>query len=170
MPAVFSRAASSSNSHKRKAHLSYEEKSHLLQIGKRPRKGPFNSIVDPTEFGAGSAIIELSEAVKESGKYDSCPDPRHPPPVARSPSSVLARHAAPLLSPPGPRARALVAGAHGGRRQQGYMMSPGAAGQLPEHRCRLVDAGASGPEYRIYKSFGHGVLGDKMTNLNFHPL
>ena len=70
MPAVFSRASSSSNPHKRKVHLSYEEKSRLLRIGKRPRKGPFNSVVDPTGFGAGSAIIELSEAVKGSGKYD----------------------------------------------------------------------------------------------------
>lgn len=26
--------------------------------------------MDPAEFGAGSALIELSEAVKESGKYD----------------------------------------------------------------------------------------------------
>lgn len=26
--------------------------------------------MDPTEFGAGSAIIEISNAVKNSGKYD----------------------------------------------------------------------------------------------------
>jgi nucleolar protein 53 len=61
---------SSSNSNKRKPHLTHEEKSRLLRLAKRPRKGPFNSVMDPTEFGAGSAIIELSEAVKESGKYD----------------------------------------------------------------------------------------------------
>ena len=26
--------------------------------------------MDPTEFGAGSAILEVSEAVKTSGRYD----------------------------------------------------------------------------------------------------
>lgn len=51
--------------------MSYEEKARLLRIGKRPRKGPFNSIVDPTEFGAGSALLELSAAVKNSGGYDA---------------------------------------------------------------------------------------------------
>jgi nucleolar protein 53 len=35
------------------------------------RKGPLNSYVDPTEFGAGSAILEVSEAVKNSGRYDA---------------------------------------------------------------------------------------------------
>lgn len=69
VPAVFSRPTSST-SNKRKSGLSYEDKARLLRIGKRPRKGPFNSIVDPTEFGAGSAIIGLSEAVKNSGDYD----------------------------------------------------------------------------------------------------
>ena len=43
----------------------------MLWIGKRPRKGPFNSIVDPTEFGAGSVLMEISEAVKKSGTYDA---------------------------------------------------------------------------------------------------
>lgn len=70
IPAVFSRSTSFSNPKKRKSLLSHEEKSRLLRIGKRPRKGPFNSVMDPAEFGAGSALIELSEAVKESGKYD----------------------------------------------------------------------------------------------------
>jgi nucleolar protein 53 len=56
---------------KRKAgNLSHDEKTRLLRIGKRMRKGPLNSYVDPTEFGAGSAILEVSKAVKESGKYD----------------------------------------------------------------------------------------------------
>ncbi|KAJ7777431.1 ribosome biogenesis protein Nop53/GLTSCR2 [Mycena metata] len=55
---------------KRKSPLSSEDKSRLLRISKRPRKGPFNTIVDPTEFGAGSASLELSEAVKNSGSYD----------------------------------------------------------------------------------------------------
>ena len=70
MPTVFSHPLTSSNPRKRKTHLSHEQKSRLLRIGKRPRKGPFNSAVDPAEFGAGSVIIELSEAMKASGKYD----------------------------------------------------------------------------------------------------
>ncbi|KAF7309510.1 Ribosome biogenesis protein NOP53 [Mycena indigotica] len=70
VPAVFSRPSTSS-SKKRKAHLTAEEKERLLRISKRPRKGPLNSLVDPTEFGNGSASLELSEAVKLSGGYDA---------------------------------------------------------------------------------------------------
>ncbi|KAG5735715.1 hypothetical protein E4T56_gene7495, partial [Termitomyces sp. T112] len=69
VPAVFSRH-SSATSNKRRALVSHEEKARLLRIGKRPRKGPFDSIIDPTEFGAGSAMLEISEAVKKSGRYD----------------------------------------------------------------------------------------------------
>lgn len=50
--------------------LTREEKSRLLRMGKRKVKGPFNSHVDTTQLGAGSAILEPSEAVKASGKYD----------------------------------------------------------------------------------------------------
>lgn len=50
--------------------MSQEEKERLLRIGKRIRKGPLNSVMDPSEFGAGSAILEVSEAVKKSGGYD----------------------------------------------------------------------------------------------------
>jgi nucleolar protein 53 len=53
-----------------KRKLTYEEKDRLLRIGKRMRKGPFNAIIDPTETGAGSALLELSEAVKTSGEYN----------------------------------------------------------------------------------------------------
>ncbi|KZT64456.1 tumor suppressor protein Gltscr2 [Daedalea quercina L-15889] len=67
IPAVFSRTTA--NPLKRKA-LTYEEKERLLRIGKRPRKGPFNAIVDPTEMGAGSAMLEVSEAAKQGGTYD----------------------------------------------------------------------------------------------------
>ncbi|KAJ7678262.1 ribosome biogenesis protein Nop53/GLTSCR2 [Mycena polygramma] len=66
VPAVVSRTTGK----KRKSPLSYEDKTRLLRISKRPRKGPFNTVVDPTEFGAGSASLELSEAVKSSGAYD----------------------------------------------------------------------------------------------------
>ncbi|KAJ7105118.1 ribosome biogenesis protein Nop53/GLTSCR2 [Mycena crocata] len=64
VPAVVSRPT------KRKSPLSSEDKNRLLRISKRPRKGPFNSIIDPTELGEGSATFELSEAVKSSGAYD----------------------------------------------------------------------------------------------------
>ncbi|KAF7357047.1 Ribosome biogenesis protein NOP53 [Mycena venus] len=67
VPAVVSRTTTVK---KRKSPLSSEDKNRLLRISKRPRKGPFNSVVDPTEFGAGSATLELSEAVKNSGAYD----------------------------------------------------------------------------------------------------
>ncbi|GLB39633.1 putative nop53 (60S ribosomal biogenesis) [Lyophyllum shimeji] len=73
VPAVFSRSSTASK--KWKSSMSHEEKARLLRIGKRPQKGPFNSVVDPTEFGAGSAILELSEAVKSSGTYDPWASP-----------------------------------------------------------------------------------------------
>ncbi|KAF8921183.1 tumor suppressor protein Gltscr2 [Mucidula mucida] len=67
VPAVFSRTTTST---KRKTVISKEEKERLLRIAKRPRKGPLNSYVDPTEIGAGSAIMGLTEAVRRSGGYD----------------------------------------------------------------------------------------------------
>lgn len=51
-------------------YISPEEKTRLLRIGKRLRKGPLNSVMDPTEFGAGSALLEVSEAARASGGYD----------------------------------------------------------------------------------------------------
>lgn len=39
-------------------------------MGKRKVKGPFNAFVDPTELGAGSAMLEPTEAVNKSGTYD----------------------------------------------------------------------------------------------------
>ncbi|KAI9567611.1 P60-like protein [Boletus coccyginus] len=52
------------------AKISRADKERLLRIAKRPRKGPFNAIMDPTEFGAGSAAIDVSDAVKYSGGHD----------------------------------------------------------------------------------------------------
>ncbi|KAK2463351.1 hypothetical protein APHAL10511_004662 [Amanita phalloides] len=66
VPAVFSRTTSE----KRKASLTREEKDKLLRIAKRPRKGPLNSVLDPSEYKSGSSIVELSAAVKASGKYN----------------------------------------------------------------------------------------------------
>ena len=63
VPAVSSRVT-------KKPPVSYQQKGKLLQITRRPRRGPFNAIIDPTEVGAGSAPIDVSEAVKKSGKYN----------------------------------------------------------------------------------------------------
>ncbi|OAX36471.1 P60-like protein [Rhizopogon vinicolor AM-OR11-026] len=65
VPAVFSRPTAPSRSKVSKA-----DKERLLRIAKRPRKGPFNAVMDHTEFGAGSAAIDVSAAVKHSGSYD----------------------------------------------------------------------------------------------------
>lgn len=69
VPAVFSRPTSSSQ--KRKATVSREDKERLLRIAKRPRKGPFNSVQDTSEFQSGEGTVGLSEAVKASGSYDA---------------------------------------------------------------------------------------------------
>ena len=74
VPAVFSRANSSSassatKSEKRKA-VTHEDKSRLLRMGKKLRRGPFNAYVDPDQVGEGSAMLELTEAAKKAGTYD----------------------------------------------------------------------------------------------------
>ncbi|KAF8508729.1 tumor suppressor protein Gltscr2 [Hysterangium stoloniferum] len=75
LPALYSRPSKPTRSH---STLTREEKGRLLRMGKRKVKGPFNGLVDPTEMGAGSAMLEPTEAVKQSGKYDmwnAMPDP-----------------------------------------------------------------------------------------------
>ncbi|KAF8554530.1 Nop53-domain-containing protein, partial [Imleria badia] len=47
-----------------------QDKGRLLRIAKHPRKGPFNATMDPTEFGAGSAAIDILHAVRHSGGHD----------------------------------------------------------------------------------------------------
>ncbi|KAF8624610.1 hypothetical protein AX15_005797 [Amanita polypyramis BW_CC] len=66
IPAVLSRTTSG----KRKFGLTREEKDKLLRIAKRLRKGPFNSILDLSEYKSGTSVMELSAAVKASGGYD----------------------------------------------------------------------------------------------------
>jgi nucleolar protein 53 len=63
VPAVTSRVS-------KKSPVSYKQKGKLLQTAQHLRRGPFNAIIDPTEFGAGSTPIDVSEAVKRSSKYD----------------------------------------------------------------------------------------------------
>jgi len=70
VPAVFSRITTTTTTGKRKSGLSREEKDKLMRIAKRPRKGPFNSIMDPSEYAAGSGTVALSAAVESSGTYD----------------------------------------------------------------------------------------------------
>ncbi|KAH7928988.1 P60-like protein [Leucogyrophana mollusca] len=72
IPAVFSRpSASVKRNHKAGVKISPADKQRLLRMARRPQKGPLNAIMDPTEFGAGSAIIDVSNAVKNSGGYDA---------------------------------------------------------------------------------------------------
>jgi nucleolar protein 53 len=66
VPPVFSRTTTTTTG-KRKPALSREDKEKLMRIAKRPRKGPFNSIMDPSQYAAGSGTVDISEAVKNSG-------------------------------------------------------------------------------------------------------
>jgi nucleolar protein 53 len=50
--------------------VSSREKERLLRIARKDRRGPLNSIVDPLQPGEGSALLEVSEAVKQCGQYD----------------------------------------------------------------------------------------------------
>ncbi|KAL0945916.1 hypothetical protein HGRIS_012199 [Hohenbuehelia grisea] len=99
VPAVFSRPSSAAP--KRKSLVSHAEKERLLRIGKRPRRGPMNTVMDPTEIGAGSALLEVTEAVKQSGTYDAwaeCPEPEVP--MGLEPFQKLK-----IKPPPGPHPR-----------------------------------------------------------------
>lgn len=98
VPAVFSRT--SVNPLKRKT-LSYEEKGRLLRIGKRPRRGPFNAIMDPTEMGSGSALLDVSEAAKNSGSYDVW--------NARGPVDTDSNDSTQVKHPKTPHPRSLIA-------------------------------------------------------------
>ncbi|KAF8465863.1 tumor suppressor protein Gltscr2 [Russula ochroleuca] len=62
VPAVYARP--------RKSLVSSRDKERLLRIARKDRRGPLNSIVDPSQPGAGSALLEVSEAVKQSGQYN----------------------------------------------------------------------------------------------------
>lgn len=71
VPAVYSRINSTNAvDREKKRKMSREEKDRLLRIAKRPKKGPFNAVMDPSGYQAGHSVVELSGAVKESGGYD----------------------------------------------------------------------------------------------------
>ncbi|KAG8787998.1 hypothetical protein FRC19_010000 [Serendipita sp. 401] len=54
----------------KKFTVTREEKERLRRIAKHTRSGPLNSVVDTSEVGNGSALMETTAAVKSSGKYD----------------------------------------------------------------------------------------------------
>ncbi|KAG2129180.1 P60-like protein [Suillus bovinus] len=105
IPAVFSRPTKDSIPSRSK--VSRADKERLLRIAKRPRKGPFNAVMDHTEFGAGSALIDVSAAVKHSGSYDPWamekveerPELSHPRDVIEVPA-VLEPHQGSSYNPP----------------------------------------------------------------------
>ena len=70
VPAVFSRATENAVAGTKRKAVTHDDKSRLLRMGKRLRKGPFNAFVDPNQVGEGSAMLELSEAAKKAGTYD----------------------------------------------------------------------------------------------------
>jgi hypothetical protein len=68
VPIVSSGSAPASSLGKRK--LSYAKKDCVPRVGKRARRGPLDSYQDKTEFEKCSALLEVSEAAKQSGRFD----------------------------------------------------------------------------------------------------
>ncbi|KAI0672234.1 P60-like protein [Trametes maxima] len=101
VPAVFSRPTAGSKLEKRKA-VSYEDKSRLLRMGKRLRKGPFNAYVDPDQVGEGSAMLELSEAAKKAGEYDVWAEDVPDRPTVKAPQTENPRTHIALPAVPSP--------------------------------------------------------------------
>ncbi|KAI9513523.1 tumor suppressor protein Gltscr2 [Russula earlei] len=111
----------------RKSPVRPRDKERLLRIARKDRRGPLNSIVDPSQPGAGSALLEVSEAVKKSGKYDmwsaeanpmlddevkvKAPDVPHPRKAIALPA-VPAPHAGTSYNPPEAAHTALLRTAH----------------------------------------------------------
>ncbi|KAI9438287.1 tumor suppressor protein Gltscr2 [Lactarius indigo] len=109
----------------RKSLVSARDKERLLRIAQKDRRGPLNSIVDPSQPGAGSALLEVSEAVKKSGQYDvwstetalnagakvKAPDVPHPRTAIALPA-VPAPHAGTSYNPPEAAYTTLLLTAH----------------------------------------------------------
>jgi len=107
--------------------VSARDKERLLRIARKDRRGPLNSIVDPSQPGAGSALLEVSEAVKKSGQYDvwsgeeaaalnlvtkvKAPDVPHPRAAITLPA-VPAPHAGTSYNPPEAAHTTLLLAAH----------------------------------------------------------
>ncbi|KAI0301313.1 ribosome biogenesis protein Nop53/GLTSCR2, partial [Russula brevipes] len=119
VPAVYARP--------RRSVVSPREKERLLRIARKDRRGPLNSIVDPSQPGKGSALLEVSEAVKKSGQYDmwsvqanatsdvgtkvKAPNVPHPRTAIAVPA-VPAPHAGTSYNPPESAHTALLCAAH----------------------------------------------------------
>ncbi|KAI9464053.1 tumor suppressor protein Gltscr2 [Lactarius psammicola] len=118
VPAVYARP--------RKSLVSARDKERLLRIARKDRRGPLNSIVDPSQPGEGSALLEVSEAVKKSGQYDvwsaaeaalnlgvkvKAPDVPHPRTAITLPA-VPAPHAGTSYNPPEAAHTTLLLAAH----------------------------------------------------------
>ncbi|KAF8273558.1 tumor suppressor protein Gltscr2 [Lactarius quietus] len=117
VPAVYARP--------RNSLVSARDKERLLRIARKDRRGPLNSIVDPLQPGAGSALLEVSEAVKKSGEYDvwsaeaapnveakvKAPDVPHPRTAIALPA-VPAPHAGTSYNPPEAAHTTLLLTAH----------------------------------------------------------
>ncbi|EIW79440.1 P60-like protein [Coniophora puteana RWD-64-598 SS2] len=71
VPAVHTRTTSSASSTQSKPKISGTDKTRLLRMTRRMARGPFNAVMDPTELGAGSAMVDVTHAVKASGSYDA---------------------------------------------------------------------------------------------------
>ncbi|KAH9974349.1 tumor suppressor protein Gltscr2 [Lactifluus volemus] len=109
----------------RRPLVSSREKERLLRIARKDRRGPLNSIVDPSQPGEGSALLEVTEAVKKSGQYDmwssqtevasttkvKAPDVPHPRTAITLPA-VPAPHAGTSYNPPEAAHTALLRSAH----------------------------------------------------------
>ncbi|KAN0139189.1 Ribosome biogenesis protein Nop53/GLTSCR2 [Lactarius tabidus] len=117
IPAVYARP--------RKSLVSARDKERLLRIARKDRRGPLNSIVDHSQPGAGSALLEVTEAVKQSGQYDvwsaeaapnveakvKAPDVPHPRTAIALPA-VPAPHAGTSYNPPEAAHTTLLLAAH----------------------------------------------------------
>ncbi|KAI0252804.1 hypothetical protein BJV78DRAFT_1305050 [Lactifluus subvellereus] len=86
----------------RRSLVSPRERERLLRIARKDRRGPLNSIVDPSQPGAGSALLEVSEAA---------PDVPHPRTAITLPA-VPAPHAGTSYNPPEAAHTALLRAAH----------------------------------------------------------
>ncbi|KAI0033005.1 ribosome biogenesis protein Nop53/GLTSCR2 [Vararia minispora EC-137] len=126
VPAVFSRPTStaSTSSNKRPGHVTRKEKERLLKIARKDRRGPLNSYVHHDQVGEGSALMEVSNAVRESGKYDvwgmeeavkgtkvKPPNVPHPHKQIALPA-VTAPHAGTSYNPSAPAHTELLRAAH----------------------------------------------------------
>jgi nucleolar protein 53 len=74
VPAVISRTTSTNTKKRKSLSVSHEDKARLLRVTKRLRRGPLNSYIDPTQPGQGSALMDVSDAVRKSGRYDAWAD------------------------------------------------------------------------------------------------